>query len=76
MDALSDVLSALRFSGAVFLDGEFTAPWCVHSRVTPEDFPNRIELPPSVVGFHYVIDGEMQVRLEDAPPVLEPEGDK
>ena len=70
MDALSDVLSALRFSGAVFLDGEFTAPWCVHSRVTREDFPNRIELPPTVVGFHYVIDGEMQVQLDNAPPVL------
>ncbi|HKU85588.1 MAG TPA: AraC family transcriptional regulator [Casimicrobiaceae bacterium] len=64
------MLSALRFSGAVFLDGEFTAPWCVRSRVTPEEFPHRVELPPSVVGFHYVIDGEMQVRLEDGAPVL------
>jgi AraC-like DNA-binding protein len=70
MDALSDVLSALRFSGAVFLDGEFTAPWCVHSRVTAEDFPHRKELPPSVVGFHYVIDGEMQVQIGGAAPVI------
>jgi AraC-like DNA-binding protein len=69
MDALSDVLSALRFSGAVFLDGEFSAPWCVHSRVTPDDFPNRKELPPSVVGFHYVIDGEMQVQVAKAVPL-------
>ena len=70
MDALSDVLSALRFSGAVFLDGEFTAPWCVHSRVTAEDFPHRKKLPPSVVGFHYVIEGEMQVQIEGAAPVI------
>ena len=70
MDALSDVLSALRFSGAVFLDGEFTAPWCVYSRVSAEDFPKRTELPPSVVGFHYVIDGEMQVQIEHAAPVV------
>ena len=70
MDALSDVLSALRFSGAVFLQGEFTAPWCVHSRVTAEDFPNRLELPPSVVGFHYVIDGEMRVQIDGAASVV------
>jgi AraC-like DNA-binding protein len=70
MDALSDVLGALRFSGAVFLDGEFTAPWCVPSRVTLEDFPNRAELPPSVVGFHYVLDGQMQVETEGAAPLV------
>jgi AraC-like DNA-binding protein len=70
MDALSDVLRALRFSGGVFLDGEFTAPWCVHSRVTPEDFPGRTDLPPSVVGFHYVVDGQMQVQAEGAAPVV------
>jgi len=70
MDALSDVLGALRFSGAVFLDGEFTAPWCVHSRVTLDDFPGRRELPPSVVGFHYVIDGAMQVQVPGATPVV------
>lgn len=69
MDALSDVLSALRFSGGVFLDGEFTAPWCVHSRVTVDDFPGRASLPPSVVGFHYVVDGRMQVQVEGAAPV-------
>jgi AraC-like DNA-binding protein len=69
MDALSDVLSALRFSGGVFLDGEFTAPWCVHSRVTLDDFPGRTELPPSVVGFHYVVDGRMQVQVAGGAPV-------
>src|SRR5688572_21253194 len=31
MDALSDVLRVLRLTGAVFLDAEFTAPWCVVS---------------------------------------------
>ena len=40
MDALSDVLKALRISGGLFLDAEFTAPWCVASRVGPEDFRN------------------------------------
>jgi hypothetical protein len=29
MDALSDVLSAVRLDGAVYVNAEFTAPWCV-----------------------------------------------
>jgi len=33
MDALSDVLKPVRLEGAVFLDAEFSAPWCL--RGTP-----------------------------------------
>ena len=29
MDALSDVLRVVQLTGAVFLDGAFSAPWCV-----------------------------------------------
>ena len=39
MDALSDVFAAVRLSGGVFLDAEFSAPWCVESQVGPEEFP-------------------------------------
>jgi len=31
MDALTDVLKAMRLSGGVFLDAEFTEPWCIIS---------------------------------------------
>jgi hypothetical protein len=37
MDAVSELLQATRLSGGVFLDAEFTAPWCVHSGVTAEE---------------------------------------
>jgi AraC-like DNA-binding protein len=70
MDALSDVLRALRISGGVFLEAAFTAPWCVVSRVGPEDFPNRDDLPPNVVGFHYVVDGQMVVQIDGSTPVV------
>lgn len=68
MDALSDVLRTIRLTGGVFLDAAFTAPWCVVSRVGPEDCP-AIELPPSVVAFHYVIDGTMVVQPDGAAPL-------
>ncbi len=70
MDALSDVLKALRISGGVFLDAAFTAPWCVASRVGPEDFRSEDELPSSVVAFHYVIDGQMLVQVAGTRPVV------
>ena len=37
MDALSDVLRALRICGGIYLDAAFSAPWCVASRVGPAD---------------------------------------
>ena len=36
MDALSDVLRAAQLSGGVFLQAEFTAPWCVAVNVTTQ----------------------------------------
>jgi AraC family transcriptional regulator, alkane utilization regulator len=36
MDALSDVLRVAQLSGGVFLHAEFTAPWCVATRVTSQ----------------------------------------
>jgi AraC-like DNA-binding protein len=65
MDALSDVLRVIRLSGGVFLDAAFSAPWCVVSRVGPEDCPTG-QLPPSVVAFHYVVEGRMLVRGDGA----------
>ncbi|HEY7904581.1 MAG TPA: cupin domain-containing protein, partial [Casimicrobiaceae bacterium] len=29
MDALSDILKSVRLEGAVYLNAEFSAPWCV-----------------------------------------------
>jgi hypothetical protein len=33
MDALSDLLQAMRLTGGVFLESRFTAPWSVVSRL-------------------------------------------
>jgi Cupin len=31
VDALSDVLAAIRLDGAVYIKAEFKAPWCVET---------------------------------------------
>ena len=39
MDALSDVLRVVQLTGAVYLDGAFSSPWCV---VVPADSPQIV----------------------------------
>ena len=66
MDALSDLLRILHFTGGVFLDATFRAPWCVRSQVVAEDCaPGTPDA--SLVAFHYVLDGQVQVRIGKAP---------
>src|SRR5262245_37294460 len=31
MDLLSDILKVVKLEGALFFNGEFSAPWCLHS---------------------------------------------
>jgi len=37
VDALSDVLRVIRLSGGVFLEAQFTAPWCVSGQLDSSD---------------------------------------
>jgi AraC-like DNA-binding protein len=73
MDALSDVLRALKLDGAVFLDAEFRAPWCIAAR-------GKIArlLMPAAEGFihyHYIVEGRCQARVEGATEVQLEAGD-
>lgn len=60
MDALSDVLHVLRLSGAVFLDAEFTAPWCITSNSRQ---PSARSDGQHIVFFHWLISGSCKARL-------------
>ncbi len=73
MDALSDLLRVVRLNGGVFLDGEFSAPWCINSQVTPEDCRLMKADPSSVVAFHFVAEGRMRLMLDGAAPIEVPE---
>lgn len=75
MDALSEVFAAVRFSGGVFLNAEFTAPWCVVSQVGPEEFGEQGRMPAHLIAYHYIIAGRMLVGVGDAPPMEACTGD-
>jgi len=63
MDALSDVLRVVHLTGAVYLNGAFSAPWCVVGHVDSALCSGY--LPPSerVVSFHLVTQGSCWAML-------------
>ncbi len=67
MDAVSDVLRVVRLGGAVFLNAEFTAPWCVISQTEANLCAHY--LPPSerVVSFHLITAGMCWAQLAGEP---------
>lgn len=64
MDALSEVLRVLGVTGGIFLEGRLTAPWCVTSRVVPEDCRPHLTQTAAIVAFHYVISGRLHVAID------------
>ncbi len=69
MDALTDVLRTMRLTGAVFLDAEFTEPWCVLAQVGPEEYARFSAPPAQVIGYHYVLEGRLEVSVTDGTPM-------
>lgn len=69
MDPLYDVLRTMKLSGGVFLDAEFTAPWCVSAHVGPEDCQPFVPEPVHVIAYHYVVSGRCLLQVEGEPPV-------
>jgi AraC-like DNA-binding protein len=61
MDALSDVLRTAQLAGGVFLHAEFTAPWCISARMTPELCSPFLGPTSHLMPFHYVAEGELDV---------------
>jgi AraC-like DNA-binding protein len=84
MDALSDVLKSVRLEGAVYLNAEFTAPWCVQAKYGLESVKKRLAGADHVVFFHLFTEGGCKVPLADGEVldvvagdlVLFPQGDK
>jgi AraC-like DNA-binding protein len=70
VDALTDVLRGMRLSGGVFLDAAFTEPWCIISKVGPEDCHPFMAEPAHLIAYHYVVEGRLLVSIAGQMPVL------
>lgn len=70
MDAIVDILLATRLTGGIFLEAEFTAPWCVTAGIGPEDcVPFVPEPPANIVAYHLVTAGRVLLEIDGEPPV-------
>ena len=65
MDAVSDVLRAVRLSGAVYLNGTFTAPWCAVGRTDAALCAAYLPRSERVVSYHLIIEGSCWAQLAD-----------
>src|SRR5258706_14389256 len=68
-DKSSDVLRSFRLSGGVFLDADFTAPWCAVSTLTAEDCGPFLTAPSLLIAYHFVIDGRLLLTTEGKPTI-------
>ncbi|MDQ0123197.1 AraC-like DNA-binding protein [Pseudomonas lini] len=69
LDAFSDVLRVIRLSGGVFLEAEFTAPWCINGRISADDCKPFLAAPRQVIASHFVTAGHMQLRIDGGASV-------
>jgi AraC-like DNA-binding protein len=63
MDVLSEVLKAVRLEGALFLNGEFSAPWCLRSAGGEEMAPYLAPVTGHFMMYHFLIEGKAFARL-------------
>jgi len=71
MDALSDVLKSVRLEGAIYLNAEFTAPWCVRGELGFASVRERLAGADHVAFFHFLTEGACKVRLAEGGEVLD-----
>jgi AraC-like DNA-binding protein len=71
MDALSDVLKSVHLEGAVYLNAEFTAPWCISARFGLATVRARLAGADHLVFFHYLTEGACKIRLDDGSDTLD-----
>src|SRR5207247_9552175 len=66
MDGLSDVLKSILLEGALYLNVEFTAPWCIRGKYGQASVRERLVGAEHVVFFHFLTEGGCKVRLNDS----------
>jgi hypothetical protein len=74
-DALSDVLRAVRLTGAVFFDVDASAPWVAEAPPARDLAPFIMPGSEHVIEYHLVVSGSCYGHIVGEPPVRLSEGD-
>jgi len=70
MDVLDEILSSLRLTGGVVIDGEFSGDFCVHAEFTPKHFAPFFPQPDTLISYHYVRSGQLVIEVDGLPPTV------
>jgi AraC-like DNA-binding protein len=65
MDVLSEVLRVVRFEGALFFNGEFSAPWCLNSSRSTDMAPYLSPEAGHLIIYHFLTEGRAYARLPE-----------
>src|SRR4029434_1196005 len=74
MDVLTDILSSLRLTGGVVIDGEFTGDFCVLAQFTPNHFAPFFPEPEKLISYESVRSGQLVLEVSGRAPVTLEEG--
>jgi AraC family transcriptional regulator, alkane utilization regulator len=75
MDVLSEVLQAVRLSGAMLFRGEFSSPWSCSASDSRMAAPFLVPGAKSLVFFHVVTEGRCWAEVENQEPLMLEAGD-
>jgi AraC-like DNA-binding protein len=75
MDVLSEVLRVVKLEGALFFNGEFSAPWCLRSSGSEGVAQYLSPAPRHLVMYHFLTEGRAYARLPNGQRVLLSAGD-
>jgi AraC-like DNA-binding protein len=62
---LSEVLTAIRMDGAIYINAEFTAPWCAEAQHGLHRAARQLPRADNIIFFHLLTEGSCSVRLAD-----------
>jgi AraC-like DNA-binding protein/quercetin dioxygenase-like cupin family protein len=68
MDVLDQILSSLRLTGGVVIDGEFSGDYCISAAFTPKHFAPFFPEPETLISYHYVRCGRMIIEVDGLEP--------
>lgn len=68
MDVLDEILSSVRLTGGVVIDGEFSGDFCVLAQFTPKHFAPFFPQPERLISYHYVRSGCLMIEVEGMEP--------
>lgn len=75
MDVLSEVLKVVRLQGALFFNGEFSAPWCFDSSRSEAMAAYLAPGAEHLITYHFLTEGRAYARLQEGQRVELTAGD-